>query len=612
MKMKHVGLALLSAVGVGLTLTATMSIGFLSLSGLYLIYPVLAWAIVSMVLASSIEASVLHQNIVNGIRKIFSFNYLRLHLTEIFLNKLASEAVYRQSCSFLENYHRQKQYVSKLSHKEVLSDADLLKKKRETKRLDRMIRHAQDYMFNPEGTDSIFEYQFRGLMRDDVREDFMQDYRTKRWKSYLVVLPIIIASISCGFVTYSAMLEAVTLTLPVLTAHFAAFTATGITVASLTPVILGFSIVAGAAYCVIMYNTMLDLIHNESLSKMAKNVWAKLSEGTVQSVFYGLGVVSLVALGVFLTFATAGTWWHAVDSSVSLLGQTQAAARVINIISIFFYGFAQLAFNIQNTHVTVETVAKISLMDTLRKFRDKVFCGNPFRGLFVAITVPLRLIVFAAHSFAIGVMTDNFGNKWVSAFAGAVSEAGEDFHYVLGDKHSHDDDHGHKHSDIIGGVFKVVFFPLLFCASIWDWFLTKGKDEKQLTFGQSFIHNFSSHQQRIKPIEKPVGNDWVRQEIIMRTQKKANYYQTQEGDACKEKAEFFSRLGHAVKTIKHDTDLASVIKFGKNLKPTPDAFYTYDHYLGVHRGVMNSGKDTQAQRFTAKLEQQYGSVRLGS
>lgn len=75
-------------------------------------------------------------------------------------------------------------------------------------------------------------------------------------------------------------------------------------------IILPMAIVAGAAYGMLTYNAVTDMINNNTVVKWYNKIRDDLSQGlTVRNVFIASTAVFLVGLAVALTICTAGTWW---------------------------------------------------------------------------------------------------------------------------------------------------------------------------------------------------------------------------------------------------------------------------------------------------------------
>jgi hypothetical protein len=70
------------------------------------------------------------------------------------------------------------------------------------------------------------------------------------------------------------------------------------------------AIVAGAAYGLLTYNSLTDMISNKTLSKWYERIRADLHQNkTAKNIFMATSAALLTSLALALTICTAGTWW---------------------------------------------------------------------------------------------------------------------------------------------------------------------------------------------------------------------------------------------------------------------------------------------------------------
>lgn len=510
-KLKNVSIITIGAI---FTSTIVISLGFLSFVGFYLLIPSIAIAFVSMILASIIESSVIFQNIVNALQKAVKFNYIKKLLAERYLNKLISNA--QRKTAFMKEFLAQQKYVVSQSHR-ALSSEERKKLEVEVARLKMIKKQFRFYLFRIRPVSAEMTRAFDQIINKEKKDHIIREENRKKWIGRAVVIPVIIAAISCGVVTYMAVIDGLTAMLPVINSALGA----SVSVASFTPAVLVFSLIACLAFCFQIYNAAMDMIYNDSLYKLKNRVVKNLKKGGFKSVLYGLGVLLLLGLGVFVTIATVGTWWYGMKKALDALNASKAPATLINIVSITFFGIANIIFNFENTNNTLGSFESFSLRKTFQRIKakvSKVFARenfwqriNPFRALLFVVKTPFRIVGFILHILSVGAISDNFGNKWVSFAASSITEGFEDYDYIIGHTHNHShkshETHNHSHVDVIGWVFlAITFIPLYLPCIIWDWTFSKlnqgeGKDERRLTFVDAWRKTFSI-KPKVKELQK--------------------------------------------------------------------------------------------------------------
>ncbi len=249
------------------------------------------------------------------------------------------------------------------------------------------------------------------------------------------------------------------------------------------------SMIAGAAYMLLIYNAVTDMIHNDTLSVWYNKIRQEIrKEFSARSVFIAATAITLFTLAVLLTLCSAGTWWTIIQKTPPLFNWMSKISSYLMGSLPLIVGGAQLTFNLQNTSETLDLLeeaanVKDGFFKTLWEGLVKAYeewkvnenwlqKWNLFRFLLKIIVTPLRMILFLGHLIAIGVTADEVPgvSEIASAFLGFVCELGEDFHYFGSDLFPADHVHSHEIKDLLNERFKghnhdhSKIFQLWFCA----------------------------------------------------------------------------------------------------------------------------------------------------
>jgi hypothetical protein len=277
---------------------------------------------------------------------------------------------------------------------------------------------------------------------------------------------------------------------------------------TLLPVaVIPMAIIAGAAYGLLAYNAITDMINNDTLRKWYYQLRDDFAKGvTWRNGVMAAAAIILLVMAITLTVCTAGTWWTVVQSSRPLFEwMGKIPSFVMGIINPIITGISTLIFDVQNTSETLDMIyeglnteenifqrAIKSIVDGFQELQARenwwqIF--NPARILLALTVTPLRIIMFFGHLISIGVTADRLPglSEIASALLGIISEAFQDAHYFV----DHDDEHCHRHkegqshteamleerlgskhghnhnTDLPTIILKAIFSPLYFLAGAW-------------------------------------------------------------------------------------------------------------------------------------------------
>ncbi|MBA2657508.1 MAG: hypothetical protein H0U70_11105 [Tatlockia sp.] len=279
--------------------------------------------------------------------------------------------------------------------------------------------------------------------------------------------------------------------------------------AGLPFLIIPMAVIAGAAYTLLVYNAVTDMIHNNTIVKWFHTIRNDLKKGiSVRNVSIAIFAVILFALNIILTVFTAGTWWTIVTGGqpIFLWMASNLPKYLIAFVTAVIIGGAQLLFDLQNTSDSFELIYNaltspgslfkkipkqlLAAFDHLMATENWLQILNPFRLILKLTITPLRFIAFIGHLISIGVTADQVKN--VPPLATAIPDTGIegviDLHYfaalLFHDHHHHDlkgmikdrlgAGHGHDHStDIPTYIIHLLASPVYILAASWDYLASR-------------------------------------------------------------------------------------------------------------------------------------------
>jgi hypothetical protein len=488
---------------------ATLAIGFLSFAGMFLLSSSVVLCAGAFVLAAAYEGQVNSEGVSTALRRIFNKNYLKLGLIRKYLDDLLEQE--NLDNEFLEDYRKQKKYLESFGEMHHATAAQLKEKSDARKKLDMMelffLKQLEKTSFN----NTKMARDVEKLLVND-REKLLTEMNRKKWIIRVGSVFALGGGVSCFFATFSAMHVGI-----------AAFA-----IMSAVPggVLVALAALAAAGYTLLLYQSISDMVQEFSgkwQTYFERRV--KDNESKLGHALRCVGTVLAVALGIFATIATAGTWWYAVKNGAALLKIASQAADTIRNVSVSMMAVSSFIFNASNSSSSVDNISRSNykmLAENLGKSikntweTDKITKGNfqavksvarfinPFRFVEKFLTYSAKGILFLGHIVSMALMSDNFpGLKPEASIPPlAINEAGADLNYMPDSKKEHNHD-----SKLLAAIFLPVTLAVIALKSIgtvWD-FLATGCD----SFAESKKRMFAHDHQETKVAPKPVlSEDW--------------------------------------------------------------------------------------------------------
>lgn len=455
-------------IGIVATVGATLALGALSFAGMLVITSSLGWAALAFLLAVTIEGAVYRQNIFEAMKKLGNQKeVIEQAIADRELEKLKE---HNKENEFIRDYFNEKKYLhdleenlEKYSYKD--KETAITEIIRVRARLNRMkallitsIRTVDDANAEINTATTGIRLAIRALVKPQVinpanplpatpenkkkaglnqpeiiKKDAL-DLEVKR-KNRNMKISIFVAAgsgIAAGLVTLSTIQTC--------------FLALGLGLGTATLIgapIIGF---AALGYALLMYRTISDMIQNDTLKKWAHQIHdfshtkADAISKTEKAIFYLkiAGIVSLVALAVCATIATAGTWWYlARDGAEALKFLPKLGGAIISIAAWSLMIVPNLLFNLVNGLKSAKLLPSIvlnfcenSATDLKKAWKDEnpIQFINPFRIL-SKIT---KALLFIGHVVSTGITSDQIPwlHPLLTTAVNSGQEAINDAHYI--------------------------------------------------------------------------------------------------------------------------------------------------------------------------------------
>lgn len=432
-----------------LTIGASLWLGLLSFSGMFVLIPSVGLALSAFVLSVLYDGEIYQKNINNALNKLFN--------NDLIAEKIGEEAVRElQACEFLEEY-RTATDPERLKKMHIWLGRLLLAKKSST------------------------------LVKIEANHNWEQRALELSSRNRALIGFSALAAVLMIFGTTYLLLEAISVV-------------TFITIAPaiLPYIVLPIAVISGIAYGFLTYNSSSDFLLDTSLSDW----WGKFKTQLSSNPFYVIGASLILLLNLALTLCTAGTWWTVINQQRSVWPWLQnISTRAMQWLTTAVIGVSTLGFNLRNTIETIKEMSPHEHSDTTCSSAhdehpveavsiDPAPVFNPILLLLKITYTPVRVLMFLGHLISIGVTGDRMPGMSAifSALLGIISEAFEDAHYFFDirhffknlrhtfglnnddhHEHTHEHHHGHEHSDLPNQILQMILSPVVALAALWNW-----------------------------------------------------------------------------------------------------------------------------------------------
>ncbi|KTC91683.1 hypothetical protein OQJ15_12855 [Fluoribacter dumoffii] len=482
-----------------LTVGASLILGFLSFGGMYALYPAIYLAFAAFGLSVAYEGEIYLQNIKGAFKKLFKKDYLENHLAkEYLLEHFPADTQSKECPQFFRDYETQLKLLEEFNHKS-LNKVSRKRKKQIEKTLGDMEKWfaLQVFMTKESKKPSAYTAELREWLKHHEQKEWQARLENRQSTFKYVKGFSILAATFMGLGSTYLIVEAFSVIPLIAAIPFA-----------LWPIfIVPMSVVAGAAYGMLIYNTITDLINNDTINKWYTRLRNDLSQGlTARNMLMTALAVFLVSLAITLTVCTAGTWWTVATSARPLFEwMKKMPSFVMGVINPIITGLSAIFFNVENSASSFGMVYEAMTPDkdintkrnvfqrTYREIADVLThvwdtenwlqMLNPFRILLKLTVTPLRILLFLGHLVSVALTSDRMPGvpQIVSALVAIICEGFEDAHYFMGLnakiktllEERLDSEEDHQDADIPTFLLKVLASPLYFLAAAWDCLASK-------------------------------------------------------------------------------------------------------------------------------------------
>lgn len=626
-----------------LTVGASSILGFLSFGGMYALIPALSVAFATFGLSVAYEGEIYLQNIKGAFKKLFKNNYLENHLAKEYLLENFPKNTDDKDCpQFFKDYEKQLQLLSRFNHKQLDTESKKQKKQIE-KTLSDMEKWFALQLFpaKDEQKDELSAYAL------ELRK-WLEHHKQREWQEKLEKRQSTFNYVK-GFSALAAAFMGLGSTYLLVEAFSVIPLIAAIPFAFWPLIIVPMSIISGAAYGMLTYNTITDLINNDTIRKWYNKLRDDLSQGlTARNLFMATMAVFLAGLAVALTICTAGTWWTIATNARPLFEwMKKMPSFIMGVINPIITGLSAIFFNIQNTAESLEMVDEAtrsnknifqsvyeSVAENLSHVRDtenwlQIF--NPFRLLLKLTLTPLRILLFLGHLVSIAVTSDRMPGvpQIVSALVGIISEGFEDAHYFAGHEDKAPQDHAQTaelleerladaaenepNTDIPTRLLKIIATPLYALAAGWDYLASqfnatsyiKAPQRKVLSFGEAWNKQLGiqkdQHVELPKESKYP-SQDWKIEHTTFLIEKygKKHLNQIQIGaELAEDKNSALKELKGKVRaTASNGESLNDILATAKN-----NPIYNQHRLFALHKG-----EKTVTQEFVEELPERVNAL----
>ncbi len=468
-----------SSLTFGFTAGATLSLGLLSLAGFYALTPVMGVVITAFGLSMLYEAEIYHANIKSGLGKLLDNDFFYLLEANKLLEEILSTNI---SCAFLDDYKVHLDYLHRLEHLKKRSKAQQLALKKAEAKKEAMLRFFMKTLFSDEA--SLTTDYSQALLTNintflSSRNETPKSLKARIEQKQRVIKRFVFPSALVvgglfGLGSLFLMCDAL-----------GVLSFISLSAAAMPYLVIPLAIAAGLGYIFLTFNSLSDMVWNDSVRQWVKELKHECKEGKkAYAITLVLASLILVAITLSLTLFTAGTWWTLAKNKQGVIPFMLKIPKAITAYIVpIFTGLSQLIFSLENIKETMDNFkgaikSAFSELSWLKfnnfiksipialviapvrfifrgvakawKTENIVQFFNPFRPILKIIEAPIRLVGFIGHVVSIGATADEVPGvpSILCMIIAALSESFEDMHYFfdLG-HHSHNHNHESNHNE---------------------------------------------------------------------------------------------------------------------------------------------------------------------
>lgn len=494
-----------------LTAGASLILGFLSFSGMYALYPFIFPAFATFNLSVIYEMQIYLENIISAFNKLFQIDYLEQHLAQHYLETFFPQNKAINYEPFFNKANNYPQFIQDYAHQHSLLSSTQNNSTQHqliAEQLEELQQWFATQLFkdNTKNNDANSDYisSLQLWLETNQQKHWQEQLKKRRIQFRYVTVFSSFSALFMGLGSTYLLVEAFSVIPFIATIPFALWPA----------LIVPMAVIAGTAYGFLTFNTITDLINNDSIRKWYNTLKQDIAQKgwTGRTVLLTVLTLGLTTLSLALTICTAGTWWTIAANARPLFSWMSKMPKVIlGVFNPIITALSAIFFNIENVLETLNLFYKTmnseeSFWQNLARFfsekwnnlkatENNLQIANPFRML-LSITIPIsRITLFFGHLWSISLTTDRMPGvpQPVSAGIALVSEGAEDSHYFA-----------EGEEDIPTKLLHLLATPIHLLATLWDVLASQlnrdvAPDKKVLSFNEAW----TKQRGIIEPIAAP-------------------------------------------------------------------------------------------------------------
>lgn len=370
---------------ISLTLGATFILGLLSFGGAFAVWPVLWFAITSFLFCVAWESIVYHQNIEEGLKKIFKSDSAEMEVARLDLFEDTQE----KSPSLFAL-----RYIDKF-------------------RLYRIYQHI-------EPTEEIHQLGKEALQEDLVK--LQKDYQKIRSQQADYHLNVKFHRIARILIHIFSGLATIAMTVGFSYLLLETFAISGLLTVSpilILPVSL-LILAGGIAHGLLTLNAMRNMLKKNIFKRWFSKLSKNFEENGLnkKNIILTIGVTLLTGLAIALTICTAGTWVTIVKNTSPLFRWLKQIPNfIMQVVYPIIISISSLSFILENTSESLKSLDEIASA-------EKISLKN---------TNPILLLIFAGHLISNSLATNRVSEffQLMAEFVAGISDFFVDLNYII-------------------------------------------------------------------------------------------------------------------------------------------------------------------------------------
>lgn len=469
-------------------------------------------------------------SILQAVKKWLDIKELKYTIAEREIKKCFAQEGYIKNpessynkCQFLQDYHKQEQYLNKLKQEGKIDINTLEKAKTNLRNMQKLfIKHILKSQPSESSMPSNSKYidDLNALYTERRRKALRKELKTKTDVTAGFVPVIICANIIWGLATVFFVQKII-----IILAGMFFVTAAALGPIALVVIPIATAILAAIGYTWSCYNAITNIIYNDTIQKLWKKIKQSMIRKPDESRLDHVGrVSSVIVISILLTTSaviaigvTAGTCiaalpkgaaicLHLLPQLCTILTQIPSWIQTLSLwASGLFVGASTVIWSLDNTLETLNKT-KLSITKTVKNFfgkyvkqpmeklnnRENIFQKlNPFRP--VLFIIPR---IYLASVFVLYIVITAFSSRIrLGDLSPETTASAYGASYALGNGHFFIDKKKNYSMEFTKLALFVplvlVCFPIYIPAIVWQWGFSQlnhsKKPKEKLTFKQAIL-----------------------------------------------------------------------------------------------------------------------------